>query len=154
MTSHNVEAPSVLEICAHIKHLGYGASARVRLYGEEFEVLSDPFPEAGGIAVQVKTKKDSNMRVLRLPPVDGSAKRERPRRSCSLTRAGSQATSGAYCFCPPPCFPDFLRSRHGFGCARSSLVGEHPNCREPSSLSIPICPSSSKNRTAPLVLAT
>jgi hypothetical protein len=43
------------------------ATARVRLYGEEFEVLSDPFPEAGGIAVQVKTKKDSNMRVLRLP---------------------------------------------------------------------------------------
>jgi hypothetical protein len=67
MTSHNVPSPSVLEICARIKHLGYGAAARVRLYGEEFEVLSDPFPEAGGIAVQVKTKKDSNMRVLRLP---------------------------------------------------------------------------------------
>ena len=67
MTSHNIESPSVAEICAHIKHLGYGASAHVRLYGEEFEVLSDPFPEAGGVAVRVKTKKDSNMRVLRLP---------------------------------------------------------------------------------------
>lgn len=66
MTSPNVQSSSVLEICARVKHLGYGASVRVRLYGEEFEVLSDPFPEAGGIAIQVKTKKDSNMRVLRL----------------------------------------------------------------------------------------
>lgn len=66
MTSPNVESPS-LEICTHINGLGDGVSARVRLCGEEFEVLSDPFPEAGGIAVQVKTKKDSNMRVLRLP---------------------------------------------------------------------------------------
>jgi hypothetical protein len=41
MTSHSVQAPSVLEICARVKKLGYGASARVRLYGEEFEVLSD-----------------------------------------------------------------------------------------------------------------
>lgn len=67
MTSHNLESPSVLEICARIKHLGYGESACVRLYGEEFEVLSDPFPQAGGIAIQVKTKKDSDMRVLALP---------------------------------------------------------------------------------------
>jgi hypothetical protein len=67
MTSHSIESPSVLEICARIKHLGYGASSRVRLYGEEFEVLSDPFPEAGGIAVRVKTRKNSNIRVLRLP---------------------------------------------------------------------------------------
>jgi hypothetical protein len=67
MTSLNIESPTVLEILARIKHLGYGVSARVRLYGEEFEVLSDPFPEAGGIAVQVKTKKDLNTRILRLP---------------------------------------------------------------------------------------
>ena len=67
MTSHSIKSPSVLEICTHIKRLGYGVSAHVRLYGEEFEVLSDPFPEAGGIAVRVKTKKGSNMRVLRLP---------------------------------------------------------------------------------------
>jgi dipeptidyl aminopeptidase/acylaminoacyl peptidase len=39
----------------------------VRLNGEEFELLSDPFPEAGGIAVNVKTKKNSTIRVLRLP---------------------------------------------------------------------------------------
>jgi hypothetical protein len=31
---------------------------RIRLYGEEFEVVSDPFPEADdGIAAHVRTKK-------------------------------------------------------------------------------------------------
>jgi len=67
MTRHNSESSSVLEICEHVKHLGYAASEHVRLYGEEFEVVSDPFPEADGIAVHVTTKKDSKVRVLRLP---------------------------------------------------------------------------------------
>lgn len=67
MASRNVESPSVSEICAHVKHLGYATSKRIRLYGEEFEVVSDPFPEADGIAVRVTTKKDSTIRVLQIP---------------------------------------------------------------------------------------
>ncbi len=55
------------EVCARVRHLGYAPSGRVRLYGEEFEVVSDPFPEAGGIAVHVTTKKDSKIRVLQIP---------------------------------------------------------------------------------------
>jgi hypothetical protein len=67
MTSHSIESPSVSEICAQVKHLGYATSGQIRLYGEEFEVLSDPFPEDDGIAVRVKTKKNSSIRVLQLP---------------------------------------------------------------------------------------
>jgi hypothetical protein len=67
MTSHTIESPSVSEICARVRHLGYAVSGRIRLYGEEFEVVSDPFPEADGIAVQVTTKKDRKIRVLQLP---------------------------------------------------------------------------------------
>jgi hypothetical protein len=67
MPSPNLGSASVSEICAKVKNLGYAASAHVRLYGEDFEVLSDPFPEAGGIAVHVRTKKDSKVRLLRLP---------------------------------------------------------------------------------------
>jgi hypothetical protein len=67
MTSRNAEPLSMSEVCAHVKRLGYAASGRVRLYGEEFEVVSDPFPEAEGIAVHVTTKKDSKIRVLQLP---------------------------------------------------------------------------------------
>jgi len=73
------ELPSTSEICARVKHLGYAASRRLRLYGEEFEVVSDLFPEAGGIAVHVTTKKDSAIRVLQIPAtVLQSAKGQRP----------------------------------------------------------------------------
>jgi hypothetical protein len=67
MTNSNIEPPSISEVCARVRHLGYAASGRVRLYGEEFEVVSDPFPEADGIAVHVTTKKDKKIRVLQLP---------------------------------------------------------------------------------------
>ena len=67
MTSPSSYRPSVSDICAHVKDLGYAISRRIRLYGEEFEVVSDPFPEAGGIAVHVTTKKDSSIRILRIP---------------------------------------------------------------------------------------
>jgi hypothetical protein len=63
----NPESPSLSEVCAHVKHLGYAASEHIRLYGEEYEVVSDPFPEEDGIAVHVKTKRNSTARVLQLP---------------------------------------------------------------------------------------
>ena len=78
MQNRNIESPSVSEICAQVKHLGYSTSKRVRLYGEDYEVVSDPFPEADGIAVHVTTKKDSKVRVLQLPAtVLQSVKRRR-----------------------------------------------------------------------------
>ena len=61
------DVPSVSEICARVKHLGYATSKQIRLYGEEFEVVSDTFPEAEGIAVRVTTRKDSSIRVLQIP---------------------------------------------------------------------------------------
>jgi hypothetical protein len=67
MTSPADMSPSDAEVCASVKRLGYGASQSVRLYGEEFEVISDPFPEAGGIAVSVKTKRNQTIRVVQLP---------------------------------------------------------------------------------------
>ena len=67
MTSHSYESPSLAEICANVKRLGYRAKQNIRLYGEEFEVISDPFPEAGGIAVRVQSKKGNGVRVIQLP---------------------------------------------------------------------------------------
>ena len=55
------------EICESVKRLGYGASQNIRFYGEEFEVISDPFPEADGIAVNVRTKKSDIIRIIQLP---------------------------------------------------------------------------------------
>ena len=67
MTRPIIESFSVSEICENVKRLGYATSAHIRLYGEDFEVLSDPFTEAGGVAVRAKATKDSRVRVLRLP---------------------------------------------------------------------------------------
>jgi hypothetical protein len=57
----------LVDICNRVKHLGYTVSGKVRLYGEEFEVVSDPFPADDGIAVHVKSKKNPAVRVLQLP---------------------------------------------------------------------------------------
>jgi len=65
MTSYS--GRSLTEICTRVKHLGYAASKHVRIYGEEFEVVSDPFPHDGGIAIHVRTRQESGIRILRLP---------------------------------------------------------------------------------------
>ncbi len=65
MTSYS--GRSLTEICMRVKHLGYAASKHVRIYGEEFEVVSDPFPHDGGIAIHVRTRQESGIRILRLP---------------------------------------------------------------------------------------
>lgn len=58
---------SSAEICAQIKKFGYAMSQSIRIYGEDFEVLSDPFASDGGIAVQVRSKRTSQTRILHLP---------------------------------------------------------------------------------------
>jgi len=63
----NFESLSVVDICTRVKNLGYTVSKRVRLYGEELEVVSDPFPEADGVAVQVKSRKNPTVRKMRIP---------------------------------------------------------------------------------------
>jgi len=55
------------EVCARIRQFGYAVSQKIRIYGEEFEVLSDPFPSEGGIAIQVRSKRTLQARVLQLP---------------------------------------------------------------------------------------
>jgi hypothetical protein len=55
------------EVCAQIKRSGYAPSQVVRIYGEEFEILSDPFPKDAGIAVQVRSRRTSQVRSLQLP---------------------------------------------------------------------------------------
>src|SRR5579859_1456404 len=55
------------EICAQIKKFGYAASQKIRIYGEEFEVLSDPFPSDGGIAIHVRSRRTAQSRLLQLP---------------------------------------------------------------------------------------
>jgi len=57
----------VSDICAKIKNMGYAASKRVKLYGEEYEIVSDPFLKDEVIVVEAKTRKDPVVRMVRLP---------------------------------------------------------------------------------------
>ena len=61
------ESLPIAEVCAQIKQFGYSISQKIRIYGEEFEVLSDPFPRDGGIAIHVCSRKTLQIRVLQLP---------------------------------------------------------------------------------------
>lgn len=56
------------ETCRKLISLGYARSNRVRLYGLEVELVSDPFPHGeGGIAVEVLERNASASRTLKLP---------------------------------------------------------------------------------------
>ncbi len=55
------------EVCTRIKKMGYARSKRIRMYGQEFQVVSDPFSDGSGIAVEVISQSDMRVRTLRLP---------------------------------------------------------------------------------------
>jgi hypothetical protein len=50
-----------------VKKFGYAMAEKIRLYGEEFDVLSDPFLTTEGIAIHVRSRRTSELRVLTLP---------------------------------------------------------------------------------------
>lgn len=58
---------TVTDDCVRIKDLGYQSSHHINMYGERFEIVSDPFPDGNGVAVQVTTVKEPTKRTLRLP---------------------------------------------------------------------------------------
>jgi hypothetical protein len=63
-----VEPSKDRETCRKLISLGYARSNRVRLYGQEVELVSDPFPHGeGGIAVEVAESKQTTSRVVKLP---------------------------------------------------------------------------------------
>jgi hypothetical protein len=64
--NHAIKSPSA-EDCLRIKDLGYGSSNHVRMYGQQFEILSDPIPDGDGISVQVTSAAEPAKRTLRLP---------------------------------------------------------------------------------------
>ncbi|MBZ5574052.1 MAG: hypothetical protein LAO09_19480 [Acidobacteriia bacterium] len=69
MTSEKASPHSaeLLHICERLKAMGYAESRRIRIYGEEFEVVSNPFPEGNGIAVRGISTRETEVRVVKLP---------------------------------------------------------------------------------------
>jgi hypothetical protein len=68
MTTSAVERSLDIDTCRKLMSLGYTRSNRVRLYGQEVQLVSDPFPHhEGGIAIEVITKKEPVSRTMKLP---------------------------------------------------------------------------------------
>jgi len=59
--------PSISESCAKIKDLGFTVSRHIKMYGERFEIVSDPFSEGDCVAVHAISGTDPEIRTLRLP---------------------------------------------------------------------------------------
>jgi hypothetical protein len=55
------------EICAQLQRMGYAQSKRIRIYGQEFEAVSNPFPHGDGIAIRAFSKRETQARTLCLP---------------------------------------------------------------------------------------
>ena len=58
---------SLAEKCAKIKDLGFSASKHIKMYGERFAIISDPFRDGNCIAVRATIGNDPLIRTLRLP---------------------------------------------------------------------------------------
>jgi len=50
-----------------IMDLGYVAGEHVNLYGEHFEIASDPFVDDDWVAIRVMSENDPTIRTIRLP---------------------------------------------------------------------------------------
>jgi hypothetical protein len=58
---------SITDDCVRAKDLGYTSSRHISMYGERFEIVSDPFPDSNGVAVHVIATTEPTKRTLRLP---------------------------------------------------------------------------------------
>ena len=59
------ERPQI--ICKRLQELGYAREKYIRLYGEEFHLLSNPVPDGDGFAVEGTTATSVNVRRVRIP---------------------------------------------------------------------------------------
>lgn len=55
------------ETCARIKDLDFTVFRHIKMYGERFEIVSDPFSDGDCIAVHAISGNDPKIRTLRLP---------------------------------------------------------------------------------------
>ena len=63
-SQHSIE---LVEVCDQLQKMGYAESKRIRIYGQEFEAVSNPFPNGDGIAIRAFSKRETQARTLQLP---------------------------------------------------------------------------------------
>lgn len=55
------------ETCERLKGLGYAHRNRIRIYGEEFDLTSNPMADGNGFAIEAISRKSGQARKLRIP---------------------------------------------------------------------------------------
>ena len=55
------------ELCERLKALGYAHRNRIRMYGEEFDLTSNPIADGNGFAIEAISRKSGNARRVRIP---------------------------------------------------------------------------------------
>jgi hypothetical protein len=62
-----IEVHGNAHICERLKTLGYEHKHRIRMYGEEFDLISNPMSDEQGFAIEAVSRKTGNARKLRIP---------------------------------------------------------------------------------------
>ena len=55
------------ELCERLKVLGYALQNRIRIYGEEFDLTSNPMADGQGFAIEAVSRKSGQARKLPIP---------------------------------------------------------------------------------------
>jgi hypothetical protein len=58
---------SPVQLCERLKQLGYARQKTIRLYGEIFELQSDPLPEGQDFVVHARSTKTYHVRAVKIP---------------------------------------------------------------------------------------
>lgn len=54
-------------LCTRLQRMGYAPGRRIRLYGEEFSLVSVPSPDGSGYAIDGVARKSGDVRHVRIP---------------------------------------------------------------------------------------
>jgi len=54
-------------ICSRLQELGYAREKHIKLYGEEFHLVSNPVPDGDGFVFEGVTHVSSSVRRVRIP---------------------------------------------------------------------------------------
>jgi hypothetical protein len=55
------------DLCERLQALGYAHGKRIRVYGEEFDLTSNPIADGSGFAIEAISRKSGHTRMLRIP---------------------------------------------------------------------------------------
>jgi hypothetical protein len=54
-------------ICERLRKFGYAQERHIRLYGEEFHLISNPFPDGNGFAVEGIARSSGQLKRMHIP---------------------------------------------------------------------------------------